>query len=96
MVNPSVFVWAIVLSLLPAGCVLGVSCTVWNNRTYREQVPDAHGFDAIDQVREVSQLWVEDYNNTRPHEALGGLLPHMYRQQNQTTTLAINEVIDYF
>jgi putative transposase len=52
------------------------------NKTYRECILDAYLFDCIDEVREATQLWVDDYNNARPHDALGGLPPIIYRKQN--------------
>ena len=52
------------------------------NKTYRESILDAYLFDNIDEVRETIQLWMDDYNSTRPHDALGGLPPKVYREKN--------------
>lgn len=49
------------------------------NRSYRNGVLDAYEFDSIDDVRALTEQWVYDYNYHRPHEALGGLSPMMWK-----------------
>lgn len=51
------------------------------NRTFREDVLDAYLFDDLQEVREITQLWLEDYNTVRPHEALQGLPPRQFALQ---------------
>jgi len=51
------------------------------NRTYRTEVLNAYVFESLDQVREISAQWLDSYNEERPHEALAGLPPALYRAQ---------------
>ncbi|MCG6117961.1 MAG: transposase, partial [Aquimonas sp.] len=45
------------------------------NRTFREEVLDQHLFARLDDVREAAWWWMLDYNEERPHDALGGMTP---------------------
>ncbi|WP_244669430.1 IS3 family transposase, partial [Xanthomonas phaseoli] len=52
------------------------------NRTFREEVLDQHLFTRLDDIREATHWWMIDYNEQRPHDALGGLTPTEYRNQH--------------
>jgi len=52
------------------------------NRTYREDVLDAYLFDDLQEVRQITERWLQDYNTIRPHEALQGLPPRQFAQQH--------------
>jgi putative transposase len=53
------------------------------NRTYRQNVLDAYLFENLHQVRILSEEWMNEYNHTRPHEALNGKSPVQYRLTTQ-------------
>jgi putative transposase len=51
------------------------------NGTYRKYVLDAYEFRNMGEVRKITEEFVKDYNETRPHSALGYLSPEKYKQQ---------------
>jgi len=52
------------------------------NRTFREEVLDFYVFSRLNEVREITEDWLKQYNEQRPHEALGNLTPSEYLAVN--------------
>ena len=51
------------------------------NKTYRDEVLNAHLFTTIQEVREITYRWLPVYNEMRPHDSLGRIPPAMFREQ---------------
>jgi len=51
------------------------------NGSFRRDILDAYLFSSLAQVKILAKEWMHDYNNHRPHEALGDLSPVAYRER---------------
>lgn len=51
------------------------------NRIYRESILDAYLFFELEQVRILTDEWMDEYNNRRPHESLGNLTPNEWKMK---------------
>ena len=61
------------------------------NRTFRNEVLDAYMFDDLDEVRDQAWEWMINYNEQRPHDALGKIPPTIYRKKmEQISTLELS------
>jgi putative transposase len=52
------------------------------NGSYRRGVLNKYIFEDLEQVREQTQIWMDDYNHFRPHDALGKIPPIKYAEIN--------------
>ena len=48
------------------------------NRSYRQAVLDMFVFQTLQEVREQTEKWLKEYNEERPHDALGDLSPREF------------------
>jgi putative transposase len=53
------------------------------NRSYKEDILDAYLFESIDQLRELSTNWMNDYNQFHHHQSLNNMSPLKYLESNQ-------------
>ena len=49
------------------------------NRTYREEILDCYLFNNLNEVIQITDDWIEIYNNERPHNSLNDMTPTEYR-----------------
>ena len=50
------------------------------NRTYRTEILDFYLFRSLNEVREITDRWLREYNEERPHESLNNLTPEEYKR----------------
>lgn len=53
------------------------------NRTYREEILNMYVFRNLSEVREITEKWMPEYNEERPHDSLGDLTPWEYLAKHQ-------------
>jgi len=62
------------------------------NRSFRDEVLDAHVFEDLEQVRELSADWLRIYNEERPHDALGRQPPAVFRALIESKTTSTSDL----
>jgi putative transposase len=58
------------------------------NKTYRTEVLDAYLFGSIEHVKTITDEWLTQYNEYRPHDALGGVPPRQFMPRLDTQPAA--------
>jgi len=53
------------------------------SRKSRSEVLNAYLFESLDQVRTITGRWVREYNEQRPHDALGKVPPSVFRRATE-------------
>jgi putative transposase len=52
------------------------------NRSYREDILDAYLFTSIEELRDLTWEFQQDYNQHHPHQSLNNLSPIEYLKAN--------------
>ena len=55
------------------------------NKRIRDELMNAHTFANIFVARRLAEQWRSDYNEVRPHSALGYLTPREFAERNEPT-----------
>ena len=53
------------------------------NRTYREEVLNMYLFKTLNEARQITENWIKQYNEERPHDSLDDLTPWEYLAKHQ-------------
>ena len=59
-------------------------------RTFRNELLDVYVFDHLDQVRDMAWDWMIQYNEKRPHDALGGIPPKAFKKRIENYTFKLS------
>ena len=54
------------------------------NKTYRTEVLNAYVFESVEQVQQITEDWLTEYNEQRPHDSLGRVPPLTYMPRETT------------
>ena len=54
------------------------------NRTYRDEILNMYVFKSLNEVRELTENWIREYNEERPHDSLNDLTPWEYLANHQS------------
>lgn len=52
-------------------------------RTYRDEILNMYVFKTLSEVRGLTENWIREYNEERPHDSLGDLTPWEYRVKHE-------------
>lgn len=58
------------------------------NPTYRTEILDFYLFRTLNEVREITERWLTEYNSERPHESLNNLTPEEYRLMTENSEVS--------
>lgn len=53
------------------------------NRTYRDAILNRYVFKTLNDVRDLTETWLNEYNHERPHDSLGDLTPWEYLAKSE-------------
>jgi putative transposase len=62
------------------------------NRSFRNEVLDAHLFNAVSDVQQAADDWLIDYNEYRPHESLGDVPPEVFKPRVFNAVVSTSEL----
>ena len=75
---------AIDLEIIQPGKPMQNSYVERFNRTYRDEILNSYVFKTLSKVRAITEEWMDQYNEERPHDALDDLRLFEYRMAHQT------------
>jgi putative transposase len=63
------------------------------NRLYREAVLDAYLFFDLDQIRQLTNEWMQEYNQRRPHESLNNRTPEEWKMDQLKNEITLKKAV---